>query len=238
MGFHWPEVHIHKDEGHHHKNGQNSVKIVRDGADKYGKAVLAFHESGYGCRPGRDRRDNADRSRRSVDQISQFRTGHFVFIRYRFHYAAYCQAVKIIVDKNKHAEGDGSKLSAGTGLDFFLGKMPESSGSSGPVHQTYHGSQYDEENKDSYIVTVGKHGGKAVVKNMRERGLEGKSRIKQPAHQYSDKEGAVDFLCDKGQHDRHDRRNESPKSSIHGRDVFLSGFRCKCGKRYKRHAEQ
>ena len=140
MGAHCTEVNIKKNDGDHHDNSEECIIVIGNCPDKDRKAILAFHETGNSSGPGGDWSNNANRCGCGIDQICQLRAGDLVLIRNRAHNASYRKTVKIIIYKNQNPQCNCGKLSPGTGLDLFLGKMSESSGTACTVHQTDHGT--------------------------------------------------------------------------------------------------
>ena len=207
MGAHGAEVHPEQYAGNHHDDSEQGIIIVRDSPDKNGKSVFSFHKSGYCGSPGRNRGYDADRGGSGIDQVCQFCTRNFIFIRNGAHDAAYGQAVKIVVNENQHAQCHRGKLCAGPGLDFAFGEMAESSGAAGSVHQADHSPQNHKEYKDAHIVSVGEHCDETVIEYMGNGAFKGKTGVEQAAHQNAYEQGTVDFFCDKCQKNGHDRRD-------------------------------
>ncbi len=238
MCFHGAEIYLHQYQCDHHDDSQDRIEVIGNGADKNGESVFALHKAGNGCRPGRDRCDDADRSRSGIDQIGQLRAGNFVLIRNGFHDAAHGETVKIIIDKDQYAECNGGKLCTGSCLDLLPGKMAEGCGTACTVHQADHGAQDYEKYQDTYIIGIGQDGDKAVVENVCECPLEGETGIEQTAHQNTDEQRTVNLFRDQGQYDRDDRRDQCPESGIHGRCVLGLCICGKCGKRQKPKTEK
>ena len=136
-------------------------------------------------------------------------------VRDRAHDRADRQAVEIVVDEDEAAEGDGRKLGADAGLDVLRGPLAERGGSAGLVHQADHDAEEDEEEQDTDIVGVGELRDHAVGENVLQRSHEAEVGVEQAAHKNSDEERTVDFLCDEGQRDRDDRRDQCPECCVH-----------------------
>ena len=71
MLIHGAVLYFHHDHKNHHGDREQRIIVVRNGLDEKADAVFAFHETGYRCSPGGDRRDDTYRRCRRVDQISQ-----------------------------------------------------------------------------------------------------------------------------------------------------------------------
>ena len=175
MSCHRSEIKLHHHQADHHGNRQKRVKIIGNRLNENGKSILSFHKARYRCGPGGDRRYDADRRSRCINEIRQFRAGYIMSVRYRAHYASHCQAVKIIIDKNQNAQNNCSQLRTGPAPDFFFCPASESRRSSRPVHQANHGAQNNKEHKNAHIIAVRQHRNKSILKNMGNRALKPES---------------------------------------------------------------
>ena len=101
----------------------------------------------------------------------------------RTHHASYGQTVKVIVDENQHAQGHGSQLRAGTGLDVLSGPASEGSRASGPVHQRHDGAQDNQEHQNAHIIAVRQNMNDSVLKDVNHRSLETEIGVEQASHQ-------------------------------------------------------
>ena len=132
---HKPIIKAGNGDKDHHGDGQQSVKVVRDRSNEQRESVLPLYKAGNSSRPGGNRRDDAHGSRRCVDNIRQLRPGDVMPVCHRTHHASYGQAVKVIVDKDQHAQYDRRQLSADPGTDPFTRPLAEGGGTAGLVHQ-------------------------------------------------------------------------------------------------------
>ena len=219
MTSHGPEFHAHDNHGNHHKKREDRVKVIRDGPDKNGKSIFAFHKAGHGRRPGRNRRDDADRRRRGVDQVGKLCPGNPEFIRNRAHDASDGQAVKIVVNKNQDAEKHRRKLRAGTALNPLRGEPSEGGRTAGLVHQADHGAEDHKEHQNPHVVAVGEDAYQPALKYVRHSHLKIKAGIEDSPHQDPQKQRAVHLLRDKRQTDRHHRRQKCPDRRVGSRHI-------------------
>ena len=220
MGAHGAVIHLQHRDANHHDDGQQGVEIVGDGPDKNGEPVLSGNKTGHSRGPGGDGGDDAHGGCRGVDQVGQLGPGDVVLVCHRTHNAPHCQAVKIVVDKDQHAQKDGGKLGPCPRLDVFLRPLAEGGRASHLVHHADHDAKDDKEHDNPHIVAVGEHRDDASLENVSDGSLKGKSRVKNAADQNSDKQGAVHLLGDQGQHDGHKGRQERPGCGKHPGDVL------------------
>jgi hypothetical protein len=107
-------------------------------------------------------------------------------------------------------------------VDPLGGKLSEGRRTSGPVHQTYHGSQDHQEYQDAHIIAVGQDADDACLKNMGDGFLKLETGVEKASHENPHKQGAVDLLGDEGQADGHYGRDQGPEGGIDGR--FIDGL--------------
>ena len=103
---HRPKIDLQKNKSKKRHNGQQGIKIERDRLHKKTKTIFAFDKACYRCSPGTHRRDNTNRSRRSIDQVGKFFMTNLKFICNRTHHAAHRKAVEIIIHKNQNTKNN------------------------------------------------------------------------------------------------------------------------------------
>ena len=111
-----------------------------------------------------------------------------MLVRHGTHHASYGQTVKIIIDKNQHAQGYGRQLRAGAGLNMLAGPPSKGRRASGPVHQGHDGSQDHQKHQNSHIVAVGQNAYDSILKDVKHRSLEAEARVEQASHQDAKKQ--------------------------------------------------
>ena len=135
MCFHRTEVKTHPCDGKHHKDGQKCIKVVRNRLDKNLEPVSTRNKTRYSCRPRRNRCNNTDRCSGRINQVSQFRTRKFVFVRNRLHHTSYGKAVEVVINKYNQSQYNGQKLCAFTRGDSFFCPFSERRRSPRCIHQ-------------------------------------------------------------------------------------------------------
>ena len=110
-----------------------------------------------------------------------------MLVSYRTHNTSHCQTVKIVINKDQHAENYSCKFRTGSALDPFTRPASECRGTARPVHQADHCSQDNQEDQDTHIVRVCQNTDHATLKNMKDCSLEIKTGIKQSSNQDSHK---------------------------------------------------
>ena len=157
MLFHRTEIHPEKGRSEQHHQSQQCVQVIGYRLDKDGKAVdsgIRGNGGGDGCRPGTDGGDDADRSRRGVDDIGKLCSGYFMTVRHRPHNASHSQTVEIIIHKDHHTQDHDRNLGSDPGFDVLRCPFTEGCGTACPVQKRYQDSQHNQENKNSHVSGV------------------------------------------------------------------------------------
>ena len=120
--FHRAEVEVrrHQPEQEHYR--EQRVQIHRDGLEEQREAVhrARFRQRRADCsRPRRNRSDNADRSRRCINDVRQLCPGNAVLVRNRTHDRTDGQTVEIVINEDEHAEERGRKRCAAPAANGF-----------------------------------------------------------------------------------------------------------------------
>ena len=166
-------------------------------------------------------------------------------VSYRTHNASYCQTVKIIVNEDQDSKDDRCKLCTYTCVDLFAGPSSECGRAAGLVHHTYHRSQDNQEDQDSYVIAVRKNLDDSSLKNLCYGSFEFESGIKQCSYYNSHKQRTVYFFCDQRKDDRYKRWKQCPDCCIQSRLISLLRIRsqhsqgtCQCAHEYHCHNRQ
>ena len=164
---------------------------------------------------------------------------------YRTHNASYCQTVEIIINKDQNTKHNCGKFRTYTCVDLFAGPSSECGGAAGLVHHTYHRSQDNQEDQDSYVIAVRKNLDDSSLKNLCYGSFEFESGIKQCSYYNSHKQRTVYFFCDQRKDDRYKRWKQCPDCCIQSRLISLLRIRsqhsqgtCQCAHEYHCHNRQ
>ena len=120
--FHRAEVEISSHQPDEERQREQRVQVQRDGLEEQREAVqrARFRQGRANRRrPRGDRRDDADRSRRCIDDVRQLCPGNAVLVRHRAHDRADGEAVEVIVHENEHSEERGRKRRAAPAANGF-----------------------------------------------------------------------------------------------------------------------
>ena len=113
-------VDFQQGNSHHHQNGQQCVKVKRDGPDKQIQPLAVLRKSRHRRSPGRNGGNDTHRSGRSINEIGQLCPGNPMLVRHRTHDAAHGQAVKVVINEDQAAQNNRGQLGAYPGLDMGL----------------------------------------------------------------------------------------------------------------------
>ena len=152
MNAHRAKLFFHQNHGHHHHNGKDCIIVVRNSSHKNGHSVFSRYKSADCCRPGWDRRNNADRRCCGIDQICQLGTGNIVLVCDGTHNASHSQTVEIVVYKDNHTEKHGWKQCSSLGFDFSGCPVSVGLGSSWFCNQGYDDSKEYQEEQNIHVV--------------------------------------------------------------------------------------
>ena len=214
MNCHGAVIHAGNGQKDHHDDGQDGIKIIGNRSDKEIEPVAFVHIAGNSRCPGRNRGDNADRCCGGIDHIGKFCSGYLCIVRYRPHYRAHCQTVKIVINENDDTQSDGRQLDSCPAFDMLSCPESECRRPSRLVHEGYHNAQDHQEYQDTYIVGIRKNGYDSIIEYMEKRSFKIKIRVEEPSHKDSDEEGGVYLLGQQGQSDGDHRRQQCPGSGI------------------------
>ena len=117
MQLHRAEFHLGKHHANHQHDHENGVKVVRNGTDKQVHAVLAVYKAANSSSPRRNRRDDAHRRSRCINQKCQLGTRYIVSVCHRTHDAANRQTVEVVINKDEDAQQNRRQLRADLGFD-------------------------------------------------------------------------------------------------------------------------
>ena len=154
MDLHGAVINPQKDDQQHHNQGQQRIEVIRDGLYKNADTVFPFYKAGNRRGPGRNRRNDADRRRRGVDQVGQLGAADVIFVGYRTHNGTHGQAVEIVINENQAAQQHGCQLRTGTAFDMRGRPLTERGGTAGTVHQLHHHAQNNQENQNAYVPLI------------------------------------------------------------------------------------
>ena len=146
--LHRAVVKLRNGKENHHHDGHKCVEVEGNCLNEKADAVFcagASCKAGNRRRPGRNRSDDTDGSRRSVNEVGELRSGNVLSVGDRTHNGAYGQTVEIVVDENQHAQTDGGKLCADSCFDVLGCPAAESGGTAGLVHHGNKSAEQDQE---------------------------------------------------------------------------------------------
>ena len=143
-----------------------------------------------------------------------------MLVRHRTHYASHSKTVKIIVDKDHHAQRHSGKLRAHPGLDLCAGPAAKRGRSSRLVHHAHHDAQDHQEYDDTHVVSICEHSHDSVLEYMDDGPFKAESGVKDSSDQDPDKQGTVNLLGDQRKTDGYHRRHQRPEGSVHVRHVL------------------
>ena len=218
--FHQAEVEAQQRGKEHHVERQHRVQVERDRADEHLKAGHRAARRDVGVdrrRPGRDRRNDADRGRRGVDEVGQLGAGNLVLVGNRAHDGADGQAVEVVVHKNQRTQQRGRHERGALALKLFRRPLTISAGAAGLLHEHNDHAQQDHEHQNREVDAVD-HRVEQCVK--RDPGV--KLCHQQRTQRTAGEQREVDFLCEQRQQNGDDRRHQGPPSSYkHFLHLFL-----------------
>ena len=218
--FHQAEVEAQQRGKEHHVERQHRVQVERDRADEHLKAGHRAARRDVGVdrrRPGRDRRNDADRGRRGVDEVSQLGAGNLVLVGNRAHDGADGQAVEVVVHKNQRTQQRGRHERGALALELFRRPLTVSAGAAGLLHEHNDHAQQDHEHQNREVDAVD-HRVEQCVK--RDPGV--KLCHQQRTQCTAGEQREIDFLCEQRQQNGDDRRHQGPPSSYkHFLHLFL-----------------
>ncbi len=108
-----------------------------------------------------------------------------MLICHRTHNASHCQTVKVIINKNQHAQQNRSKLRPYPALNMYAGPPSECCGTSRLVHQAHHDSKHYQEYQNTDVVTVRQHAYDTVLEYMGNGSLKCEAGVKDSSNQDS-----------------------------------------------------
>ena len=223
---HGAKVGLHDNQTNHHNDGEDGVEVIRNGVDEEGEAGTFLNIGRNCCCPGRDGSYDADGSRGSVDEVGQLCAGYVMLVSEGTHNGTYGKAVKVVIDEDEYAEGDGGQLCAYTGLDVSLCPAAESGAAACAVHQGYHYAQDDQEYQYANIVAVGQYGYYAVIESVGQGAFKGEVRVEQSAGHDADKQGGINLLGHQSEGDGDNGGKQRPDGVVEARGL---GVRTGCG---------
>ena len=214
---HFAEVHAGEADEHDHDDREQGVEVVRDrgeeGVEAVGLADLGRHRD----RPGRDRRDDADRRGSRVDNVRQLLAGNPLPVVDRAHDRADGQAVKAVVDEDQHAQQRGCKLRRPLAFELALRPFAVGGGASRAADQR--DDRPEQGKEDDHVGVVGdlrRHHVEGVGEDRDDRLLR-KNDVDRHAGKHAEKQRGIDLLGQQRQRDRNERgKNGKPAGFDHG----------------------
>ena len=223
MSSHGAVFHLHDGHGDHHENGQQSVVVIGNSADKQAQTVNAIHEAGNSGSPGRNGSDDTDGSGGSVDQISQLGTGNVVLIGQGTHNGTDGQAVEVVVDEDQAAQSDDAQLSGNAGLDVGNAPLTESGRTAGGIDQLNDEAQQHVEDQNADIPAVGQVHDDTIVKDMGNSAHKIEVGKHSSTNSDTQEQGRINFLGDQGKTDGDDGGQGSPNGVVSEAFAYFSG---------------
>ena len=208
--FHRAEVEISSHQPDEEQQRQNGVQVHRDGLHEQREAVHRARLRQGGAdrrRPRGDRGDDADRSRRCVDDVGELCARDAVFVGDRTHDRANGQTVEIVVDKDEDAEKGRCEGGAAARLDSL--DRPFAVGARRARFCDERHQNAEQHQKDADV---------DVVAELAAHDLEGRfdrverveAGVQQSACQNADEQRGVDLLGDERQRNGDNRRQQRP----------------------------
>lgn len=148
---HSREIAPRPDDEHHEDHREPCVKVERDGMQEKGKTIdgrILRQRRTDGSRPARDRRNDADRCCRRIDDIRKLSARNLELVRDWTHDRTDRQAVEIVINEDDNAEQSGQEECAARPLDGLDGPVAIGLRRAGTRDGGHEDTEDDEENKD------------------------------------------------------------------------------------------
>ena len=210
VALHLKEVQTEKHRDHHKGDGQKRVHVERDGFDESDDAAIRIARDRR--RPRGNRRDDANRRRRGVNEVSEFCVADLVLIRHGTHCVADGKAVEIVVNEDQSAEAHGGKLRALLGFDLTGSPFAVSLGAARLDHQNREDAEDNEEDQNAAVAAqLTAHRDEQVADRLDRVA----AREEHSARENTCEKRKINLLRHKREHDRDDCGHECPKSTYH-----------------------
>ena len=151
MLFHQAEVKPDQRGEEHHVERQQRIEVERYRAHEHFKPGHGAARRDVGvdcCRPGGNRRNDADRCSGSIDDVGQLCARNFVFVRDRAHDRADGQAVKVVVHENQRPQQRRCHQGSPLALEFLCRPLAVGARAAGFLHQHDDHAQQDHEHQN------------------------------------------------------------------------------------------
>ena len=234
MQVHGTKVEVQQCQCNHGNKGQKRIEVIRNCTDEQFQTIIAFYNAGYGCRPGRNGCDDADRRRCRINDVSQFRAGNVMCVCNGTHNAADGQTVEIVVYEYQNAQQECGKQRAFSGFDYGRRPFAVCGGTAGFVHEGNQNTQYNQEDQDTAVIAVcyvGKQTAAGLICDHNDESFfDIKVCVEQCTGHDTYKQGGKNFLCDQCQNDCNQWRYQRPEGCVHVACNFRCfPFRTECG---------
>ena len=228
MGLHRTVIDAQENDDHHHGKSKQCVEVKGNRLHENADTVLPFYEAGHRRGPGRNRRDNADRSSRGVNQVSQLGTADVILVGHRTHNRTDSQTVEIVVDEDQTAQQHGRQLRAGPALDMGGRPLAERGGTTGTIHQLHHHTQNNQENQNAHVPFIGQNRQQPLLEHLVQSSHQIEACIQERAGQDSQEQGTVHLFGDQCQRDGNHRRRQCPGGLFYRHMVMDHRIRQPC----------
>ena len=227
---HGSEIKTHHHHTYHKGECEKCVEIIRNSFAEQRQTVFTGGNKARHRRcPARYGRNDAHRSRRRVDEISQFFACYAIALGYGAHHRAHSEAVEIVIDKNHYAQNDGGKLCPAAGLYVLHRPAPECNRPACLIHQRHHCSQHHQKHQYAHIPRVGEAMYQAIrlgfialshriVKHVTQKAVDARAcrHTEERSPEYdSHKQRRIHFLGLQSKADSHYRRQQRPHTACY-----------------------
>ena len=158
---HRTEVKIRAAKEEHQQKREDSVEIPRNRGHKGPK--FAFKGTGilkrrtHSCRPGRNRRNDAHRSCRAVDDVGELGATDLVGIRNRTHDGADSEAIEVVVNEDGDPQASRCSQRRTTSADDFRRRLAVGHRTARQADQVNQRTQQRAEDKNIEVHFFGHH---------------------------------------------------------------------------------
>ena len=213
MDAHSAEIKLQKRHYKDCEDSQQGVKVIGNGLNEQGQALALRSDTGNSGCPGRNGRNDADGCSGGIDHVGQLCPGDLVLVSDGTHNRTHRQTVKVVINKDQHAQNSSSGDSTGSGLDVLAGPTAIGSGTTGLIDQRHHHAKKHQEYQNAHIPGVAKLGDH-FVKGSGHHAPGAEIGMDQRTGQDTDEQRSVNLLGDQSQHDGNNRRQQGDDGSI------------------------
>ena len=214
VSLHLTEINLKKNEGNHHSDGEKRVEVEGDGHNEGNYCVVTVKEAADCRRPRGDRRNNAYRCCRRVDNVGELRARNSVLIANGTHNLSNGKTVEVVVNEDKASKSDRRKERTLSRLDFVLCPSAVSTRCTRACKDNCKDTENYEEYENSAVLTE-------LLADYHNRIRECVNNIALCKEKSTDdntcEQRGVNLLRDKCKHYRNDCGRKRPECSCHNR---------------------